>query len=116
MAARLVAAGHDVAVWNRTATRTAPLVEQGARTAGSPALAADGAEAAITMLASPEALEEVVFGPDGLSSGLAGGTALIEMSTVGPDAVRGTANRLPTGVGLLDAPVLGSVPQQRRAR
>jgi 3-hydroxyisobutyrate dehydrogenase-like beta-hydroxyacid dehydrogenase len=63
------------------------------------------------MLADPEALESVVFGASGLCKGLAAGAALVEMSTVGREAVLETARRLPAGVAMLDAPVLGSVPQ-----
>jgi len=110
MARRLLRAGHDVTVWNRTRSRADALAGQGAAVADSPAQAAAGADAAFTMLADPAALREVVLGPDGLASGLAPGSVLVEMSTVGPDAIRELASRLPEGVGLLDAPVLGSVP------
>ncbi|MEN3316157.1 MAG: hypothetical protein V7605_2391 [Acidimicrobiaceae bacterium] len=115
MAGRLLEAGHDLVVWNRSPERAAGLVERGARLASSPAEAAGGAEAVITMLATPEALEGVVFGTGndsrGLAAGLAPGATLVEMSTVGPDAVRRMAPRLPDGAEVLDAPVLGSVPQ-----
>jgi 3-hydroxyisobutyrate dehydrogenase-like beta-hydroxyacid dehydrogenase len=111
MAGRLLDAGHDVAVWNRTAERAAPLVERGAQQVLSPADAAAGADVLITVLADPAALDGVVFGSEGLAAGASSGAALIEMSTVGPDAVRSLAARLPDGVDALDAPVLGSVPQ-----
>jgi 3-hydroxyisobutyrate dehydrogenase-like beta-hydroxyacid dehydrogenase len=115
MANRLLEAGHDLVVWNRTPERVEGLVERGARRAGSPAEAAESAEAVITMLATPEALEAVVFGDggggSGLARGLGPGATLIDMSTVGPDTVRRVAGRLPDGVEVLDAPVLGSVPQ-----
>ena len=113
MAGRLLDAGHDLVVWNRTPERADGLVERGARRADSPAEAASGAEAVFTMISTPEALEGVVFGDGlpGLVDGLAPGTALVDMSTVGPDAVRAVADRLPEGVDMLDAPVLGSVPQ-----
>ena len=111
MAARLLAAGHDLTVWNRTPGRAAPLVEGGARQAASPALAASGADVVLTMLADPAAVEGVVAGPDGVAAGVAGGAVVVEMSTIGPDAVRSLAGGLPPGVDLLDAPVLGSVPQ-----
>jgi 3-hydroxyisobutyrate dehydrogenase-like beta-hydroxyacid dehydrogenase len=111
MAARLLGAGHDVVVWNRTPGRAGELVEKGAREAGSPAGAAAGAEVVFTMLADPAALDAVLFGPEGLIGGLSPGATLVEMSTVGPAAVRRIAERLPDGVDLLDAPVLGSVPQ-----
>jgi 3-hydroxyisobutyrate dehydrogenase len=111
MAARLLDAGFDVAVWNRTSGKADPLVARGARRAASPAESASGAEAVITMLADPEAVEAVVFADDGLHRALASGGTLIEMSTVGPDTVRRVARRLPDGVTILDAPVLGSSPQ-----
>jgi 3-hydroxyisobutyrate dehydrogenase-like beta-hydroxyacid dehydrogenase len=109
MAARLVAAGNDLTVWNRTAEKAASLVERGATLAGSPAEAAAGAEAAITMVADPPALKRVVLGADGLASGLAPGAALIEMSTVGPSVARLMRAWLPHEVEMIDAPVLGSV-------
>jgi 3-hydroxyisobutyrate dehydrogenase len=108
MAHRLVAAGLDVVVWNRTAARAEPLAAAGARVAPTPAQAADGADVVITMLSDPAAVESVLFGQDGVLATLGSGR-LVEMSTIGPDAVRGIAARLPSGVGLVDAPVMGSV-------
>ena len=116
MAGRLLQAGHDMVVWNRTAERTVPLAQQGATVARSPAAAAAGADFVITMLATPEALEQVVFGADGLAAALSRGQVLIDMSTVGPDEIRSVASRLPKGVSLVDAPVRGSVPQAASGR
>jgi 3-hydroxyisobutyrate dehydrogenase-like beta-hydroxyacid dehydrogenase len=62
------------------------------------------------MLATPAALEEVLF-DDGVVAALAPGQLLIDMSTVGPDEVRSVAQRLPDGISLVDAPVRGSVPE-----
>lgn len=111
MATRLIDAGCDVTVWNRSPERAEPLLERGARHAPTPAEAAKDAEAVFTMLSTPEAVEEVVFGEDGVAVGVAPPATLVEMSTVGRAAVLGLRDRLPEGVGLLDAPVLGSVPQ-----
>lgn len=111
MAARLLDAGHDLTVWNRTPDRAASLVERGAHQAASPADAAGRAEVVVTMLADPAALEEVVSGPEGVAAGISSGATFVEMSTVGPDALRDLATRLPDGVDVLDAPVLGSIPQ-----
>jgi 3-hydroxyisobutyrate dehydrogenase-like beta-hydroxyacid dehydrogenase len=108
MAQRLVAAGVDVTAWNRTASRTASLASAGARVASSPAEAVSGAEVVITMLSDPAAVESVLFGHDGAVPAL-GSARLVEMSTIGPDAVRGIAARLPAGVTMVDAPVFGSV-------
>jgi 3-hydroxyisobutyrate dehydrogenase-like beta-hydroxyacid dehydrogenase len=107
MAHRLVAAGHEVTVWNRTFERTAPLVEAGARAAPTPAEAVAGAEVVITMLADPAAVDSVLFGQSGAAPALAPGACLVDMSTIGPDAVLGVGARLPAGTCLVDAPVNG---------
>lgn len=109
MARRLLDAGHDLTVWNRTAERAKPLEEAGAEVAGTPAEAASGAEFVITMLANQSALREVVTGPDGVASAIRPGSVLIDMSTVGPDEVRLLRQELPPEVELVDAPVMGSV-------
>ncbi len=109
MAARLLDGDHELVVWNRSPERADALAERGARRAASPAEATTGAEVVITMLATPDALDEVVFGDDGVASGIEAGTTLVEMSTVGPDAVRSLAERVPDGVDVVDSPVLGSV-------
>jgi 3-hydroxyisobutyrate dehydrogenase len=111
MATRLISAGHDVTVWNRTAGRTEQLTDAGASVARTPADAAAGVDFAITMLATPEALDDVLFGTDGLARALVPGQTLIDMSTVGPDAFRSAAAQLPSGVTAIDAPVRGSIPE-----
>ena len=111
MARRLVDAGHDVAVWNRTAARAEPLAAAGAEVAATPAEAAAGREVVITMLTDRDALEAVLFGEGGAAGAMAPGSLLVDMSTVGPDTVRDTAARLPEGVGVVDAPVTGSTPR-----
>lgn len=114
MAARLMESGHELTVWNRSPGPSEELTARGAKPAASPAGAAASSDAVITMLADARALDEVVFGDGGLAEGLEPGSTLIEMSTVGPDAVRDLAGRLPEGVEVIDAPVLGSVPQAEK--
>jgi len=111
MAERLLEAEHDLTVWNRTGERATPLEERGANVAPTPSEAAAGAEFAFTMLAGPDALEDVLFGPDGLAGALGAGQVLVDMSTVGPDVIRSVAARVPEGVTVVDAPVRGSVAQ-----
>lgn len=111
IAGRLVGAGHDVVVWNRTPAKAEPLVSLGATVAATPADAARRAEAVLTMLANPDALRAVTEGPDGFAAGVDEETTVIEMSTVGPAAVAWLADALPPGTNLLDAPVLGSVTE-----
>jgi 3-hydroxyisobutyrate dehydrogenase-like beta-hydroxyacid dehydrogenase len=109
MARRLLDAGHGLTVWNRTREHAARLEADGARVAATPADAVGGAELAITMLATPDAVEAVVFGDDGLGAAVRSDATLVEMSTIGPDAVGRLRRRLASEV--VDAPVLGSVPQ-----
>src|SRR6202158_1741924 len=116
MASRLLRAGHDLVVWNRSAERAVALAREGTAVASSPAKAAAGRDFVITMLATPEALEQVLFGTAGLAPALLPGQALIDMSTVGPAEVRSVAARLPKGASLVDAPVRGSVPQATSGR
>ena len=108
MARRLVAAGHEVVAWNRTPDKLAPLIEAGAAQGASPAAASSGAEMVITMLSTPEAVEEVLFGPEGAIAAMGPGSIVVEMSTIGL-AARTFAQRLPDGVEMIDSPVQGSV-------
>jgi len=108
MAARLLDAGHDLAVHNRTRSREAPLVARGAQAAADPAAAAAGAEVVITMVSDTPDVEAVVFGPRGAAAGMAAGTVLVDMSTIAPAATRAFAERLASrGASWLDAPVSG---------
>jgi 3-hydroxyisobutyrate dehydrogenase-like beta-hydroxyacid dehydrogenase len=111
IARRLLDAGHDVVVWNRTPERAAELVQLGALQAASPAEAARQADVVLAMVADPAALKAVTEGPDGVAAAVRGSTTVIQMSTVGPAASSRVASVLPAGAGLLDAPVLGSTPE-----
>jgi 3-hydroxyisobutyrate dehydrogenase-like beta-hydroxyacid dehydrogenase len=111
IAARLLDAGHDVVVWNRSPEKAEPLVERGASRADSPAAAASEAEAVLVMVADPAALRTVTEGTEGVLAGARRGTTIIQMSTVGPAHVAALAASLPDGVELLDAPVLGSLTE-----
>ncbi|WP_433354819.1 NAD(P)-binding domain-containing protein [Microtetraspora malaysiensis] len=101
MARRLVDAGHQVTVWNRTHKEIS-----GAAVAATPAEAVAGADLVITMLADPDAVDAVVRAA---LPGLRPDAVVVEMSTIGPDAVARLRGTLPSGAGLVDAPVLGSV-------
>jgi 3-hydroxyisobutyrate dehydrogenase/2-hydroxy-3-oxopropionate reductase len=107
MARRLIDAGYEVVVWNRTRSRTA---EVSALALESPAAAARRAEAVITSVTGPEALRDVTEGPEGVLAG-ADGATLIEMSTVGPAAIARLAALVQAPNALLEAPVLGSRPE-----
>lgn len=112
IAGRLLATGHRVSVWNRTAAKAAPLAELGAGIAATPAEAVAGADLVITMLTDAAAVEAALFDPSDSGSTVAAvppGAVVVQMSTIGPDEVRGIAARLPGTVSFLDAPVGGSV-------
>ena len=111
MARRLLDAGHELIVWNRTLEKAQPLVELGA-TAENPADATRRADATIIMVADPQALQDVTEGPDGVAAGASEATTVIQMSTVSPAATARLASLLePAGAGLLDSPVLGSLTE-----
>ncbi|MFI7114042.1 Rid family hydrolase [Nonomuraea sp. NPDC050227] len=93
MARRLVEAGHKVTTWRRGTGVTA-------------AEAVEGAELVISMLSDPAAVREVLTAA---LPGLRPGATVVEMSTIGPEAVREVRELLPASVALVDAPVLGSV-------
>jgi 3-hydroxyisobutyrate dehydrogenase len=107
IARKLLDAGHEVVVWNRTRSRTA---EVGALAVQSPAEAARRADAVITSVAGPEALRAVTEGPEGVVAGAQDAT-LIEMSTVGPAAISRLASLVEEPTALLEAPVLGSLSE-----
>jgi 3-hydroxyisobutyrate dehydrogenase/2-hydroxy-3-oxopropionate reductase len=105
IARRLLESGNDVIVWNRGPAKAAALVELGAVEAASPAEAASSAEAVVIMVSDSTALRHVTD-----AAAIAGGTTLIQMSTVGPADVLRLAEMRPPG-SLLDAPVLGSIAE-----
>src|SRR5260370_37046491 len=84
MAANLLAAGYDLAVYNRTAAKAEPLVAKGARRADRPGDVAEPGGIVVSMLADDAALEAIVTGDDGLAKRLAPGGIHISMSTVSP--------------------------------
>jgi 3-hydroxyisobutyrate dehydrogenase len=109
MAARLVAAGHEVAVFNRTADKTRQLVAAGARAATSAGDAAAGADAVFVMVADDTASRAVWLGDDGiLAAGLREGALAVECSTVSYDWVMDLAAAAQArGLRFLDSPVTG---------
>jgi 3-hydroxyisobutyrate dehydrogenase len=111
MVLRLLAAGCAVAVWNRSRDKLAGLAERGARPAASPAALAREAEIVMTCVTDQHALEEVLFGAQGIAAGGAAGKLVVDFSSIAPAAAREFAQRLESrGMGLVDAPVSGGVP------
>src|SRR5690348_16711169 len=84
MASRLLGAGHNVAVWNRTRERAQALASDGARVATSPADAAAGADVVISMVADDAASRTVWLDCDCVLSRAKRGAVMIESSTLSP--------------------------------
>jgi 3-hydroxyisobutyrate dehydrogenase len=120
MVRRLLAFGHAVRVWNRTAARAQPLLATGATWAATPRALAPGCDIVITMLTDEPALDSVYDGPDGLLAAPLGGLLLIDMSTVSPakpqalGPVGGSVG--PAAEGKLLGFVGGDAPDLARAR
>jgi 3-hydroxyisobutyrate dehydrogenase-like beta-hydroxyacid dehydrogenase len=105
MASNLVKAGHEVTVWNRTPGEDV----EGAKTSSSPADAARDAEVIWLCVADTKAVENVLFGPQGVDESLAAGQIIVDSSTISPTATRRFAERVSAkGVQYVDAPVTGS--------
>lgn len=110
VARRLLGTGHNVVVWNRSPEKARDLVAAGASATETPADATRRSEIVITMVSDPAALTAVTEGPDGVAAA-AEATTVVNMTTVGPAAVHRLAETLPVETPLLDAPVLGSLPE-----
>ena len=84
MARRLIDAGHDLRVFNRTATRAETLIAAGAHRAKTPARAADGADIVFSMLANDAAVEALALGADSIADGLDRNNVHVSCSTISP--------------------------------
>mgnify|MGYP001145390725 FL=1 len=101
IARRLQAAGLALQVWNRSADKCRPLVEAGATACATPAEAAAGAEVVILCLLDEAAVDQTVFGRDGVSSATCPATVVVDHSSITPDATRALAARLAERCGRL---------------
>jgi 3-hydroxyisobutyrate dehydrogenase len=109
MTQRLVGAGYDVTVWNRSPGKAATLVEAGAKLAGKPQDVAAAADIIFLCVTDAAAVDQVVFGSDGLATVAGDGKVVVDFSSIHPDAARSIAARLKltNGMGWIDAPVSG---------
>lgn len=108
MAAHLLEAGHELAVFNRTRGRAEPLQEAGAQLAASPADAAREAEVLVTMLADDAAVEYTVLGASGALATLPTGAVHLSMSTIsGRLSSRLAREHEAVGQRYVSAPVFG---------
>lgn len=109
MVLRLLAAGHEVTVWNRSREKLAPVVAKGAKAADSPAAVANASEIVMMCVTDQKAAEEVLFSPQGVIQGTA--RLVVDFSSIAPASAREFSERLKAkGIGMIDAPVSGGVP------
>jgi 3-hydroxyisobutyrate dehydrogenase len=111
MTLRLLAAGHQVTVWNRSRDKLAQVLEKGAKAAESPAAVAREADIVMMCVTDQRAAESVLFGPAGVAEAARPGLLVVDFSSIAPASARALAKRLEEkGAGLVDAPVSGGVP------
>ncbi len=112
MVMRLIDAGYQLTVYDRTRQKAQEIAQRGATVAGTPRELAASCQVVMSCVTNDEALDNVMFGPDGALAGAQKGNTFIDMSTVSPDASRRLYSAAKEkGVPVLDAAVSGSVPQ-----
>jgi 3-hydroxyisobutyrate dehydrogenase-like beta-hydroxyacid dehydrogenase len=115
MAGHLALAGHSVAVYNRTAAKSAdwqqefaPQAKGALRHAGTPREAASGADIVFCCVGNDDDLRSVVLGDDGAFAGMAPGSVFVDHTTASADVARELAKAaLERGFRFVDAPVSG---------
>ena len=108
MALNLLKAGFSVRVWNRTASRTEPVVAAGAVAGASPEDVAAHSDIVITCVSDTPDVEAVVMGDHGVIHGIQPGALLIDCSTISPQTTQEIAAKLAEkDVHMLDAPISG---------
>jgi 3-hydroxyisobutyrate dehydrogenase len=112
MSRRLIDAGHDVTIWNRSSGKAAALVEAGAKLGRLPCEVAASASVIFMCLTDAAAVEEVTFGANGLASAAGQDKLVVDFSSIHPESARSIAARLKqaNGMGWIDAPVSGGTP------
>ena len=112
MAERLMKAGYQLLVYNRTKEKADALIEQGATWYSTPASVASQAKIIFSMVSTPSVLEEITIGMNGILSGLTKGSIHIDCSTVSPEITIRLLDQYKTkGCHFLHSPVLGGVSQ-----
>ena len=114
IALRLMALGHDIAVWNRDVAKTRSLTDAGARQFASPAELAEHCETVIVMLLNDAASDAVYRGAKGILTATLAGRLLIDMSTLRPDTMQSIGAAVTQqGGAFVECPVGGSTGPAR---
>jgi len=110
MARSVLRGGFPLAVWNRTASKYAQLLTEGATAPGTPREVAASSDVLISMLVEPAHLDAILHGPDGMLAGVRAGSIFVDMSTRPPSEAHRLAKLFAAhAVAVLDAPVRGGV-------
>lgn len=112
VAERLLAQGHDVTVWNRTADKCTALADKGAKLAASAGEALEASDVTLLYLASHSAIKAVLFDP--ATRPALSGCTILQMGTIGPADSKAINDALnAAGAHYAECPVLGSLPEAR---
>jgi len=104
----LLESGYSLTVYNRTISKTASLKEKGAAVAEQPKLVAESSDLVITCVKDADAVNQVLFGRDGLVAGKRADMTVADMSTINPSAAKEISKKLHgEGIRLLEIPVMG---------
>jgi 3-hydroxyisobutyrate dehydrogenase/glyoxylate/succinic semialdehyde reductase len=110
MAKNLANAGYHLYIYNRTKEKADPLLSDRVEWCTSPGMVANNANVIFTMLSTPEVVQEIALGEEGLLSGMMKGNVWVDCSTVNPSFSRQMADITEElGFNFLDAPVAGSL-------
>ena len=108
MSMNLLRTGFPLTVWNRTMSKTKPLLDAGASVARSPKEVAENSDVVVDIVTDSPDVEEVLLGRNGVVHGARPGMIVVDMSTISPAVTRHIASELgKAGVRMLDAPVSG---------
>jgi 3-hydroxyisobutyrate dehydrogenase-like beta-hydroxyacid dehydrogenase len=108
MSVRLLDAGHELTIWNRTVEKTSPVRQRGAAVAATPAEAASGKDIVFANLTDAPALEAVIAGPHGVLEADPLPAIFVDMATIAPAESATIAGLLEPCLGFLRAPVSGT--------
>ena len=108
MTRNLLKAGFDLTVWNRTASKMAPIVEAGAKAADNPADLAAQCDVIVLCVSDTPDVESVLFGENSVIQGIKAGALVVDCSTISPIETEKFAKKLAEkDAHMLDAPISG---------
>lgn len=117
MASNLLKAGYKLTVWDRSAEKCEPFARKGARVADTPADAVRDVDLVMYSLSNDQAVEDVVFGAEGILTRIKQGQIAMDMSTVLPaTSLREQGAYAKRGADFIDAPVFGSKNESANAK